>query len=149
MVLKPTQQLIVTCRDHVLTNPESRIIQEDLLLCDHKEADSRMILQAHWVLKNTLSIVIRIVDTDDLAWVIAAAVCDNKHLLVSFVWAFTQTIRCFDLGDRHWLRKSISSPIIRSIYGLWYGFIVQIYQKKDSLATMEFIWWCYCSFPRP
>ena len=47
MVLEPSQQLVVTCRDQVLTNAELRIMQEDLLLCDHKEANSMMMLNMH------------------------------------------------------------------------------------------------------
>ena len=52
MVLDPSQQLVVTCRDGVLTNPESRTILEDLSPCDHEEADTRMILHAHQVIES-------------------------------------------------------------------------------------------------
>ena len=81
MVLDPSQQLIVTCRDGVLTNPESRTILEDLSHCDHKEADTRMILHAHQVLESASSVLIRTVDTDVLVLAIAATTrYDNKRV---------------------------------------------------------------------
>ena len=55
MVLESQQQLIVTCRDKILTKPELSIIKYDLSPCDHKETDNRMILHAHPVLQNAFS----------------------------------------------------------------------------------------------
>ena len=85
ITLLPGQQLVVTSRDQVLTNPLSDPIREYLSPCDHEEADSRMILHSHDVLEFASSVVIRTVDTDVLVLAVAAAArCKDKQLFVSF-----------------------------------------------------------------
>ena len=116
MVLDPSQQLVVTCRDGVLTNPESRTILEDLSPCDQEEADTRMILHAHQVLESASSVLIRTVDTDVLVLVIAATTrYDDKR-----VWP------SFGVGDSHKIigahiaigcQKAITLPIFHAFTG--------------------------------
>ena len=83
MVFEPSQQLVETCRDQFLINPESSIIQQNLLPCDHKEADSRIVLHAYQVE------CILAFNLDSLQFCFSfnscsCCKCHNKHLWVYF-----------------------------------------------------------------
>ena len=124
MVLDPSQQLVMTCRDGVLTNPESRTILEDLSPCDHEEADTRMILHAHQVLESASSVLIRTVDTDVLVLAIAATTrYDNKHVWVSF-----------GVGDSH---KIIGAHIIKAAIGCQKAITLPIFHAFTGCDTVS------------
>ena len=83
MVFEPSQQLAETCRDQFLINPESSIIQQNLLPCDHKEADSRIVLHAYQIE------CILAFNLDSLQFCFSfnscsCCKCHNKHLWVYF-----------------------------------------------------------------
>ena len=71
------KQLVITCRDSVITNPKSADLEASLSPCDHEEADTRMLLHMDLILQGTVSsITLRTVDTDVLVLAVAAS---NRH----------------------------------------------------------------------
>ena len=80
-----TKQLVVTCRDMVITNAISVGLEEILSPCDHEEADTRMILHASNILEDMSSVTLRTVDTDVLVLAVALSNMNpTKKIWVSF-----------------------------------------------------------------
>ncbi|XP_066910477.1 multiple epidermal growth factor-like domains protein 10 [Clytia hemisphaerica] len=80
-----TKQLVVTCRDMVMTNPISIGLGEIFSPCDHEEADTRMILHASNILEDMSSVTLRTVDTDVLVLAVAISnMYPTKKIWVSF-----------------------------------------------------------------
>ena len=73
------QQLVMTCRDGVITNPESTFISERVSPCVHEEADTRMLMHVEEILKSESSVTLRTVDTDVLVLAVAAAARHNDN----------------------------------------------------------------------
>ena len=100
--LSENEQLVVTCRNSIITNPPSLPISEFLSPCDHEEADTRMILHMHQILETAFSVTLRTVDTDVLVLAIAAAANHEfKHIFVDFgVGENRKTLKCHSIRNR-------------------------------------------------
>ena len=117
--LSPGQQLVVTCRDQVLTNPPSPEIIEFLSPCNHEEADTRMILHVIDVLTFSSSALIRTVDTDVLVLAVATAAKNNeRNVYVSFgVGSSHQIIDATAIATALGYEKSVALPVFHAFTG--------------------------------
>ena len=123
--LSDNQQLVFTCSDTVVTNPNSEMIKEYLSPCDHEEADTRMILHLHQILGETASsVTLRTVDTDVIVLAIAAsAQYEDKNIYIQF-----------GVGDN---KKILNAHAIRSEIGMDKALALPVFHAFTGCDTVS------------
>ena len=118
--ISENKQLVVTCRDSVLTNPDSKALNESLSPCDHEEADTRMILHMKQIFDDSASsVILRTVDTDVVVLAIAAsAQHEEKNIYVHFgVGDHKRILNAHNIRRETGNAKALALPVFHAFTG--------------------------------